>query len=82
MCFLIRKFCDDDKIFLFIWFSYNIDFYKQFMIQNSIMSGYEMVKEKLFIYMTYVVIKIEKYKLKFVIYLKKEYLYFWIYFMF
>ena len=38
------------------------------------MSGYEMVREKLFIYMTYVVVKLERYKLKFLIYLKKEYL--------
>ena len=35
------------------------------MIQNSIyMSGYEMVKEKLFIDMTYVVFKLEKILIK------------------
>ena len=33
------------------------------------MSGYEMVKEKLFIYMTNVVDKLERYNLKFVIHL-------------
>ena len=38
------------------------------------MSGYEMVREKLFIYMTYVVINQKRYELKIVIYQKVGYL--------
>ena len=38
------------------------------------MSGYEKVKEKLFIYMAYVVVKLKKHEPKFVIYLEIGYL--------
>ena len=44
---------------------YNIDIYKPFMRSKiAYMSSYEMVREELFIYMTYVVIKLEKILIK------------------
>ena len=42
----------------------NIDFYKPFRSKIAYMSGYEMVIEKLFIYITYVVVKLKKILIK------------------
>ena len=58
-------------------------FLQPFMIQKSILSAYDMVREKLFISMTYVVVKLEKnMNKKIVIYLKIEYLSSYFIFMF